>query len=127
MSAFWKSIIIALVLLMFVYVTLLVAATTDANGVCTRIDIGCLMRTYQDLSGGLIGAAGTIFAGWLAWLAVQSQLAHDREIATQIQREAKDVAISELRDILGVLNQMWRALDAGLLETNQNRIGRWSA
>jgi hypothetical protein len=33
----------------------------------------CLLTNYQDLSGGLIGAGGTIFAAWIAWIAVQEQ------------------------------------------------------
>ncbi|MDT3686744.1 MAG: hypothetical protein RO009_17070 [Pseudorhodoplanes sp.] len=29
----------------------------------------CVLTRYQDLAGGVIGAGGTIFAGWLAWTA----------------------------------------------------------
>jgi len=30
---------------------------------------GCALANHENLAGGLIGASGTIFAGWIAWRA----------------------------------------------------------
>jgi hypothetical protein len=38
--------------------------------------LSCLLTKHEDLSGGLIGAGGTIFAAWVAWIAIQEQLRH---------------------------------------------------
>ena len=34
----------------------------------------CLLTKHDGLAGGVIGAGGTIFAGWLAWTVVQAQI-----------------------------------------------------
>ena len=39
--------------------------------------LSCLLTKNDGLSGGLIGAGGTIFAGWLAWAAIQQQIERD--------------------------------------------------
>ena len=41
--------------------------------------IGCALGTYENLSGGLIAAAGALFAGWLAWSAVRDQLKLEKQ------------------------------------------------
>lgn len=48
--------------------------------------LGCAMASHENLAGGLIAAAGALFAGWLAWSAVRDQISFDRAIA----REAQD-------------------------------------
>src|SRR5689334_16840493 len=40
--------------------------------------IGCALASYEALSGGLIAAAGALFAGWLAWSAARDQIAMER-------------------------------------------------
>jgi len=64
------------ILLAFVLVVVLLAEYGDAK--CKVADFlnfsSCLLRTRPELSGSLIGAAGTIFAGWIAWVGVQSQI-----------------------------------------------------
>jgi anti-sigma factor RsiW len=37
--------------------------------------IGCAMAAHETLAAGLVGAAGALFAAWLAYSAVQRQLA----------------------------------------------------
>ena len=36
--------------------------------------VGCMMAEHENLAGGLIGASGALFAGWLAWSAVREQI-----------------------------------------------------
>lgn len=36
--------------------------------------LGCVLANHENLSGGLIGAGGALFAGWLAWSAVWAQI-----------------------------------------------------
>jgi hypothetical protein len=42
---------------------------------------GCVLRDHDSLAAGLIGAAGALFAAWIAWTAVQRQINADRERA----------------------------------------------
>src|SRR5262249_20471907 len=35
---------------------------------------GCVLQDHESLAAGLIGAAGALFAAWIAWTAVQRQL-----------------------------------------------------
>jgi hypothetical protein len=70
-------------------VSVLVMADIGSADVCTPAIskmqlpkwLGCLLRSRENLAGGLIGAGGTILAGWVAWLAVQKQINSARELA----------------------------------------------
>jgi hypothetical protein len=44
--------------------------------------IGCAMAAHESLAAGLVGAAGALFAAWLAYSAVQRQLAQQRRATT---------------------------------------------
>ena len=55
--------------------------------------IGCAMAAHEGLAGGLIGAAGALFAAWLAFDAIQEQLAAERERHVTQQAEAKECAV----------------------------------
>jgi hypothetical protein len=48
--------------------------------------LACAMTTYQDLSAGLLAAAGALFAAWLAFQAVQEQIA---EAAVSSERQLR--------------------------------------
>jgi hypothetical protein len=54
---------------------------------------GCVIATQEDLAAGLIGGAGALFAAWLAFDAVQEQLAEERERRRRQQAEAKETAV----------------------------------
>ena len=41
--------------------------------------IGCAAAAHEGLAGGLVGAAGALFAAWLAFDAIQEQLGQERE------------------------------------------------
>jgi hypothetical protein len=60
--------------------------------------LGCAMAQHENLAGGLVGAGGGLFAGWLAYSGVQEQL-----------RMARQAALSETRRNL---NRAYR--EAGL-------------
>jgi hypothetical protein len=47
--------------------------------------IGCAMGSYEDLSGGIFAASAAIFAGWLAWSAVQVQINAEEKRAPQTE------------------------------------------
>lgn len=47
---------------------------------------GCAMAAHEGLAAGLIGAAGALFAAWLAFDAVQEQIAQERDRELQIER-----------------------------------------
>ena len=47
---------------------------------------GCAMAVHEGLAAGLIGTAGALFAGWLAFDAVQEQIAQERERELHMER-----------------------------------------
>jgi hypothetical protein len=68
---------------------------------------GCAMATHEGLAGALWGAAGVLWAAWLAFQAVQEQIAEEKDLREQQQRieqerrtnqqiEAKKVAVATL-------------------------------
>jgi hypothetical protein len=58
---------------------------------CGLDNIACLFASHETLAAGLIGAAGTVFAGWLAYSAAQESAAR----AMAEAREAKRAALTE--------------------------------
>jgi hypothetical protein len=58
---------------------------------CNLADLGCLLASHEGLAGGLLGAAGTVFAGWLAYSAAQEAAAR----ALAEARAAKYAALSK--------------------------------
>jgi hypothetical protein len=54
--------------------------------------LGCVMAAHEGLAGGLIGAAGALFAAWLAYEAIQEQLSIEDTRRLQRQDDAKAVA-----------------------------------
>jgi hypothetical protein len=59
------------------------------------------MAAHEGLAGGLIGAAGVLFAGWLAFIGIQEQLAAEAErtvnqLAAEAARTAKQEAEAKI-------------------------------
>jgi hypothetical protein len=52
--------------------------------------IGCTMAAHEGLAGGLIVGGGAIWAAWLAYTAVQEQIAAEREARETQQREDRE-------------------------------------
>jgi hypothetical protein len=55
--------------------------------------LGCAMTAHEGLAGGLIGAAGALFAAWLAFDAIQEQILKEAERHKVEQAEAKISAV----------------------------------
>jgi hypothetical protein len=55
--------------------------------------LGCAMAAHEGLAGGLIGAAGALFAAWLAFDAIQQQILGEAERGKIEQAEAKLAAV----------------------------------
>jgi hypothetical protein len=47
---------------------------------------GCVLDDHDSLAAGLIGAAGALFAAWIAWTTVQRQLAEQQRQAKIVER-----------------------------------------
>jgi hypothetical protein len=47
---------------------------------------GCILHDHDSLAAGLIGAAGALFAAWIAWTAVQRQLEEQQRQARIVER-----------------------------------------
>jgi hypothetical protein len=58
---------------------------------CGFGDVECLLASHETLAAGLLGAAGTVFAGWLAYSAAQEATAR----ALAMARDAKRAALAE--------------------------------
>lgn len=72
---------------------------------------GCVVASHENLAGGLIGAAGTLFAGWLAWTAVQTQIADARERAEADRKEVERLLQFDVDNIAEALGAMWLVLE----------------
>ena len=55
--------------------------------------LGCTISVHEGLAGGLIGGAGALFAAWLAFTAVQQQLAEEKQRRHQQYLDAKEAAL----------------------------------
>lgn len=51
---------------------------------------GCTMAAHEGLAGGLIGAAGAIWAAWLAYLGIQDQIAGERRAREQQRHDDEE-------------------------------------
>ncbi len=77
----------------------------------------------EEFAGALIGAAGTVFAGVIAWIAVRRQIDNNRELANAGEQATYEVICLELRPYVGMYAQVWRVLDhaiAGNAERQHN-------
>jgi hypothetical protein len=73
---------------------------------------GCVLHAHDSLAAGLIGAAGALFAAWIAWTAVQHQINADRERALADREEAERLLSQELTDFAEALAAALRRLAA---------------
>jgi hypothetical protein len=106
-----------------------IAMIPTSNGYCDLKFpkwLGCVVANHENLAGGLIGAAGTLFAGWLAWTAVQTQMSDARERAQADRSEVEELLSFDVDNIAEALGAIWKVLDAiddeQTLETNETRL-----
>lgn len=108
-----KGAILAIVLAAIIVGVLLIAdrgAQSECSIAFGTESIGCLLRGHGDLAGGLIGGAGTIFAAWLAWVAIQQQIVAGRWYDTELRQ----TLVEEISPFIDLLNQMRIAIDYAL-------------
>jgi hypothetical protein len=74
--------------------------------------IGCAVGSYENLSGGLLAASAALFAGWMAWTAVQLQMSAEERRATADRLEAERLLLSDMDWIAETLAAMWKVLEA---------------
>jgi hypothetical protein len=72
--------------------------------------IGCAVGSYENLSGGLFAAGAALFAGWLAWSAVQVQVGAEERRAKADRLEIESVLHGEI-DKYAVLASIWKILE----------------
>jgi hypothetical protein len=96
---------------------LLAAADAGAPAHCTSQFpkwFGCILAAREGLAGGLIGAGGAIFAGWLAWTGVRDQVQAERDLSSAKERGSLKAILIEMNDLLESLNEIWRTIDLTL-------------
>jgi hypothetical protein len=71
--------------------------------------------------GALFGAAGTVFAAWIAWNAMQENIGFQKHLAERMESEALNVITLKLQGPFGILNGFWRAIDMALDVNNPHR------
>jgi hypothetical protein len=70
-----------LLVVVFIYAVLFLANAWPDGQACKWVFpkiLSCLLTTHDELAGGLLGAGGTIYAAWLAWIAIQRQIENQR-------------------------------------------------
>lgn len=68
------------------------------------------MGSYENLAGGLFAASAALFAGWLAWSAVQVQISAEETRAAADRVEIENVLQRDLDDMADGLAAIWRIL-----------------
>jgi hypothetical protein len=72
--------------------------------------IGCAMGSYESLAGGLFAASAALFAGWLAWSAVQVQIGAEEKRAAADRVEIENVLQADLDRLAEALSSVWTIL-----------------
>lgn len=69
------------------------------------------VKGHEEFAGALIGAAGTVFAGLIAWVAVQYQIENDRQLAKARENGTYQVICKEFRPYVDLYCQVWRIVE----------------
>ncbi|WP_333826153.1 hypothetical protein [Pinisolibacter sp.] len=72
---------------------------------------------------GLVGAAMTLIAAGVAWLAVQRQISAQRSLSEAEYRDAKNFVISSFEDYLRIINLIWREIEH---EPTSIEVDKWN-
>jgi hypothetical protein len=72
--------------------------------------IGCAMGSYESLAGGMFAASAALFAGWLAWSAVQVQVSAEEKRAAADRVEIEGVIQGDLDYMAEGLSSIWKIL-----------------
>ena len=69
------------------------------------------MGSYESLAAGMIASAAALFAGWLAWSAVQVQVKAEAQRAAADRVEVEAVIKGDIYTFAEALASIWRILD----------------
>jgi hypothetical protein len=99
-----------------VFASVIVLATALAWGphhckIAFPMVIGCAIGSYENLSGGLFAAGAALFAGWLAWSAVQVQVGAEERRAKADRLEIESVLHREIDSFAEALASVWKILE----------------
>lgn len=72
--------------------------------------VGCAVGHYEGLTGGMLAAGTALFAGWLAWTAVQVQIAAEERRTTAERIEVEKVLQADLNHLAEGLSSIWKIL-----------------
>jgi hypothetical protein len=72
--------------------------------------VGCAMGSYESLAGGMFAAGAAVFAGWLAWSAVQVQISAEEKRAAADRVEIEVIIQGDLDNMAEGLSSIWRIL-----------------
>jgi hypothetical protein len=99
---------------LFVYLVLALTELGKASPCAWQFPqwFGCVLDAHEGLAGGLIGAAVTLAAAWVAWSAVQQQMSAERERAMADREEAERLLTDDLMYYAEGMAAAWRLLVA---------------
>jgi hypothetical protein len=83
---------------------------------------GCAMAAHEDLTAGLVGGAGALFAAWLAFHAVQEQFSRERDRRDYLAKKAKEAAKYSAEPLIRTAAAVLRAIVKALAATDQTQI-----
>ena len=98
---------------LFIAILVLAAAVAWGPHQCALVFpkiIGCAVGHYEGLTGGMLAAGSALFAGWLAWSAVQVQIAAEERRATVERVEVEKVLQADLNNFAEGLSSIWKIL-----------------
>jgi hypothetical protein len=98
---------------LFVAILVLAAAVAWGPHHCPLVFpkiVGCAIGHYEGLTGGLLAAGTALFAGWLAWSAIQVQIAAEERRATTESAEVERVLQFDLNHFAEGLSSIWKIL-----------------
>ena len=81
--------------------------------------IGCAIGSYETLAAGMIAAGAALFAGWLAWSGVQTQIAAEERRAAADRVEVEQVLQEDLDTFGEALGAIWKILECLDRETDR--------
>jgi hypothetical protein len=77
--------------------------------------IGCTMAAHENLAGGLIAAAGALFAAWVAWVAIGRKIQETLRHAEQSRRDNAERALTRygiaILDVMDRYTQVFHPQD----------------
>lgn len=101
----------------FIFLLLAAADLGSGNACAPQFPkwFGCVLDAHDGFAGGLVGAGGALFAGWLAWTGVRDQVQAERELSIAREQGSLKAILAEMNDLFDSLNEIWRVIDLACL------------